>query len=219
MAPEILGLSNSARKDSKYTSAVDMWSLGCLLHYALTKESPFPKYQTLYDHFRGLSPYPEESLVCKGIGISARQFIKKLLVLEPADRPPASIDLMSGWIISETAYKSPFGTNSERKVSAGSDDDLDILSTEGWRNHVAGSPSPFASISRSAPTNNDASDAESMVKESLCYLKDEESSNTCHYRTTIPLNCGIFCETPISGQRESVHSSSRVQILTSYTKA
>ncbi|KAH8434585.1 serine/threonine-protein kinase [Aspergillus melleus] len=105
MAPEILGLTSNARKESKYTSAVDIWSLGCLLHYALTKESPFPKYQTLADHCRDLVPYPEAALTRRGISLSGRLFIKKLLVLEPTDRPAASVDLMSKWTVTETAHR------------------------------------------------------------------------------------------------------------------
>ena len=99
IAPEVLALFDDAKEDSIYTSAVDMWSLGCLLHYALTKKTPFLTHMSLRDYCRGKSEFPEASLIEQKVSSSGRQFIKNLVALQPCDRPKASTSLMSNWVI------------------------------------------------------------------------------------------------------------------------
>ncbi|KAE8376947.1 kinase-like domain-containing protein [Aspergillus bertholletiae] len=102
MAPEVHGLFDNTTESSSYTSAVDIWSLGCLLYYALTKQVPFPKYSDLHDYYWGLTPFPEALLRERGVSASGTEFIKGLLALSPDDRPKASIDLMSNWVVTAT---------------------------------------------------------------------------------------------------------------------
>ena len=45
LAPEVLG--HVEEENSRYTNAVDLWSLGCTCHRLLTMESPFPKMTAL----------------------------------------------------------------------------------------------------------------------------------------------------------------------------
>lgn len=101
MAPEILGLLDDTREDSSYTSAVDIWSLGCFLYYVLTKTTPFPTYGSLQDFCWDLSAFPEEPLVEERVSWYGRLFIKDLMALQPHERPRASSDLVSTWVIIE----------------------------------------------------------------------------------------------------------------------
>lgn len=41
MAPELIGMLPKELKDETYTNAVDIWSLGCVVHQLLTAEIPF----------------------------------------------------------------------------------------------------------------------------------------------------------------------------------
>ena len=102
MAPEILDLLNSEREDSTYTCAVDIWSLGCVVYYALTKRSPFPDYRSLRDYCWGFSPFPESLLTDTGMGSTGIQCVKMLMALRPEDRPSASTDWISSWTLEAT---------------------------------------------------------------------------------------------------------------------
>lgn len=99
MAPEILRLIDEAKLDSTYSSAVDIWLLGCLLYYLLTKETPFSEYEALRDYAKGHTEFPDGLLIEKGVGSSARAFIKVLLAPAPESRPEASADLMADWVV------------------------------------------------------------------------------------------------------------------------
>ncbi|KAJ5768902.1 kinase-like protein [Penicillium odoratum] len=101
IAPEVFGIIEVDEESSRYTSAVDVWSLGCLLHYILTKEPPFPKLTTLqYYCCDEDSVFPEEKLFTQGVGISGRNFIKRLLGVDPGARPKVtSLDIMTQWKI------------------------------------------------------------------------------------------------------------------------
>lgn len=101
MAPEILGLVDEAKEDSAYTSAVDIWSLGCLLYFLLTKETPFGEYEALRDYVKGHTDFPDGRLVERRVGDSARRFIGALLAPAPEDRPTASVNLRSHWVIDQ----------------------------------------------------------------------------------------------------------------------
>ncbi|GFF34984.1 serine/threonine-protein kinase RAD53 [Aspergillus lentulus] len=97
-APEILSLFDSSKRDSLYTSAVDIWSLGCVLYYALTKDEPFPSPQSLENYLRG-SAFPEDTLIERGVGASGRQFIISLMAPLPENRRKATLDALSDWTI------------------------------------------------------------------------------------------------------------------------
>lgn len=99
MAPEVLGLVNEAQEDSRYTNAVDVWSLGCLIYYTLTKQTPFPKYNMLRDYSRGLCTYPESLLIERGVGPSGISFLGRLMSLKPEVRPEASPELITEWML------------------------------------------------------------------------------------------------------------------------
>ena len=100
-APEVLQLIDEDQEDSSYTCAVDIWSLGCFLYYILTKTTPFQTDAMLRDYCRGRIQFPETLLTDRGVSRSGRHFIKHLMALYPHERPQASKDLVSDWVITE----------------------------------------------------------------------------------------------------------------------
>ncbi|KAJ5473101.1 hypothetical protein N7530_007102 [Penicillium desertorum] len=103
MAPERLNLIQ--RAGSSHTSAIDIWSLGCLMYYILTDSIPFTQqgsitydsYKALEDYCNGGRPFPEVPLARNGVSLSAQRFIQRLLAPLPHERPQASEQLMMDW--------------------------------------------------------------------------------------------------------------------------
>ncbi|KXG47633.1 uncharacterized protein PGRI_015030 [Penicillium griseofulvum] len=126
MAPECFGINNRT-KESSYTHAVDIWSLGCLVYYILTKELPFKRrkdeftsYIMIQRYCDGALSFPEEALTRQRISLSGRYFIQRLLAPVAENRPKASGQLMLDWVIpvshitsqdSETTDSSEFGSS------------------------------------------------------------------------------------------------------------
>ena len=105
MAPECFGINNRTTKSS-YTCAVDIWSLGCLIYYILTKEIPFKAKTNEYTTYRALQSYcdsdigfPEGPLTRHQVSLSGRYFIQRLLAPVAEDRPTASGQLMKNWVV------------------------------------------------------------------------------------------------------------------------
>lgn len=97
IAPEVLGLLDDTRESSSFTSAVDIWSLGCLLYYVLTKQTPFDTYRSLRSYSLGEAPFPERALLDHGVSLDGKAFIWKLLRPSPEARPKASETLLREW--------------------------------------------------------------------------------------------------------------------------
>ncbi|KAL4916463.1 ankyrin repeat-containing domain protein [Aspergillus aurantiobrunneus] len=85
---------------SVYSNAGDIWSLGCLLYYILTKTEAFPVYQPLGDFYHGKIPYPTLPLIQHGLGRSGQEFLQRLSHPTPDSRPTAPVDLIVDWNIS-----------------------------------------------------------------------------------------------------------------------
>lgn len=112
MAPEIFpGLLECTGESSRYTysSAVDMWSLVCLLYSVLTGHSPFPgsPYLSLGDYANGRSGFPENPLLERGVSLAGRSFIFKLMCPLPERRPKATVSLLDDWVIPLKAAELP----------------------------------------------------------------------------------------------------------------
>ena len=96
LAPEVLGYVEE--ESSRYTNAVDLWSLGCICHRLLTLESPFPKMIALARYCLGRTELPIEVLYKNTVSEEAITLVKGLLNIEPSERIDAEAALHSIWL-------------------------------------------------------------------------------------------------------------------------
>jgi serine/threonine protein kinase len=97
MAPEIWGFGQSS--SSAYTTAVDLWSLGCLVYYMMTKRVPFPDTRNLINFVQGLETFPPNSREASNLSVLAVAFMASLLRTNPQDRSTASKAQLHTWLI------------------------------------------------------------------------------------------------------------------------
>ena len=95
-APEIRGFLPTEDEASSYTSAVDMWSLGCLVHWLLTLRLPF-SVRDLYLYCNKQKEFPRTHLDAQRNTAGAVDFLAKLVQPWPQDRLTASNALKHGW--------------------------------------------------------------------------------------------------------------------------
>lgn len=95
IAPEATGLFQS--ETSVYSNAVDMWSLGCLIHFMFTDSTPFPTFRRL-NYYVQHGIFPETELRKSNAGSDAIAFVIRLMRLKPSDRLTAEEALMDPWL-------------------------------------------------------------------------------------------------------------------------
>lgn len=92
IAPEIL-------KRQPYTNAVDMWAIGVITHILLSGEMPFSdENRTRMYHAILKAKYSYISEAWKDVSEQAKNFIDKLLVVDPCKRMTAEQALRDPWI-------------------------------------------------------------------------------------------------------------------------
>lgn len=119
-APEQFGFLAQLRIGSSYTTGVDIWALGVIVHQILTSEIPFlQKYERLDSLISSLeqvgaessptinfdqlyqycqdSKFPSEVLRKAGASSVEINFIKRLMAVNPKDRDTAAAALESAW--------------------------------------------------------------------------------------------------------------------------
>lgn len=89
-APEMLGLV-SDDDGGTYTNAVDMWSLGCLMHWLLTHQGPFgttvrSSQRQFYAYVLGKDTLSVDALNAQGVSAEVQSLIQQLLAPNPKDR-------------------------------------------------------------------------------------------------------------------------------------
>lgn len=84
-APEIFGLGPGADAGS-YTTAVDMWSLGAVVHKILTGCPPFQGLAEVFKYISGTTEFPHAGLKQRGISEHGQDFISSLMAQDPKDR-------------------------------------------------------------------------------------------------------------------------------------
>ncbi|PGH01973.1 CAMK protein kinase [Blastomyces parvus] len=109
-APEV-PQSASSGKGRGYTKAVDMWSLGCLTVVLLTGGSPFIDLETgQYSHAMArncdLSALEQEE-DWRRVGLRAKDFVRKLLILDENVRMTAEDAVSHKWFTNPT-YNAEF---------------------------------------------------------------------------------------------------------------
>ncbi|KAH3678367.1 hypothetical protein WICMUC_001384 [Wickerhamomyces mucosus] len=102
VAPEVIDnrFSNIINMD-KYSSLVDMWSLGCLVYVILTAHLPFSgnSQEQLYKQIKQGS-YHERPLKEAGVSKEAIDFLNIILQVDPRERASAGQALQHPWITS-----------------------------------------------------------------------------------------------------------------------
>lgn len=106
MAPEIL---NYLEFDAsgKYTNAVDLWALGCIVYRLITSNIPFPQGTSLIRYCRGELLFPDDPLIKCGVTDSGSNFLRQLLAINPKERLSAAEALQHHWITSGEFIPSP----------------------------------------------------------------------------------------------------------------
>lgn len=103
VAPEVLGYHD--QESSKYTNAVDLWSLGCICHRLLTMQAPFENPVRMIRYCSGVTKLPIETL--RRGNDQAVTFVKRLLMVNPSERYTAETALQSTWLKNLRPQESP----------------------------------------------------------------------------------------------------------------
>jgi serine/threonine protein kinase len=91
-APEIY-----IHRHPEYTNAVDIWSLGCVVHKILTGCTPFTNPE-LWNYAYGPTGFPVQHLATKSISGSVVEFIKCLMEKDPGTRLSAEQARKAAWL-------------------------------------------------------------------------------------------------------------------------
>lgn len=106
-APEVLGLlGGDYTEESSYAHPVDMWSLGYLAHWLLTKRYPVSKF-ALPRYCRQMDAIPLSDLAEEGVSNLAMDFVENLLHLAPADRMTAEEAYRHPWLALPCRKRTP----------------------------------------------------------------------------------------------------------------
>lgn len=138
LAPEILGILPQRLKVGKtFAYALDMWSLGCLVHELLTSEMPFLELGNQSEMFSGMTmsdftpqvdmgslleycrdeiEFPAEILRNAQVEEEGIDLIKGLMNPDPKGRSTAALTLKHPWLASGK-YESAWYKNLEREFS------------------------------------------------------------------------------------------------------
>ena len=128
LAPEVLGYVEE--ETSRYTNAVDLWSLGCICHRLLTMESPFPKTSALWRYCLGMTELPIEALYKSTVTEEAITLVKDLMNAQPSERINAEAALHSLWLKDVESLDCTFTVQSKSRLTANTDDDLAVRDAE-----------------------------------------------------------------------------------------
>ncbi len=135
VAPEIFDLidDEDLEDNSTYTTAVDMWSLGCLSYWLLTTQTPFPGRKGLRLYCRGKRPFSSQLLRDQKLDDAGILFIERLMAVLPQKRLNASDARSDPWLesVMEPAV--------ELRRGASVEDFSDTGSTVQLRDRSAGS--------------------------------------------------------------------------------
>lgn len=141
MAPEV---RVNAISTLEYTNTVDIWSLGCLIHVAITKQLPIFDSSGYHDYHRS-----RQTLVKRGASSTAIEFIASFMSPRPSDRPTAADALAHPWLNTENHGGTPY---SPPPTAVGFVIDESAANYEFWGNLViqtpGGDPQPSKILTR-----------------------------------------------------------------------
>ena len=117
-APEVFGFTD-LEEELLYTSAVDLWALGCVMYRLLSLEKPFPKPSSLRLYCHSMKGFPVEPLYAKGVSEDAVEFIGQLMKANPPERLNAETALKSDWrALQDSISSSETDSIAEEKIAA-----------------------------------------------------------------------------------------------------
>lgn len=114
-APEIMGYLTSETSD--YTNAVDIWSLGCLIHAILTMKTPFESIRKLVNYIDGQAPFPDTKLNEKHASSAVIRLITRLMSAQPQDRLTTEQALKDPWFTIDLGQEDTVWTKISAKVA------------------------------------------------------------------------------------------------------
>ncbi|KAF8536080.1 kinase-like domain-containing protein [Trichophaea hybrida] len=105
-APEVHAVDDHGH--SEYTNAVDIWSLGCIVHQVLTNKLPFTT-ANYWGFIYGAIEFPTQHLEAESVSKPGVGFIKSLMGKDAGSRPSAEKARKATWLnvveeIQETVY-------------------------------------------------------------------------------------------------------------------
>jgi serine/threonine protein kinase len=139
MAPEVWNFIPGAGAGSGYTTAVDLWALGCIVYRLACGRVPFPPGVSLMKFCDNQLPSVLFNIPLSGAGF---EFLKRLLRPHPESRMNVTEALSHHWITGETipveSSKSVYTIAKSPEVSA-QDSTATIVTTEVRTSDAAGS--------------------------------------------------------------------------------
>lgn len=137
IAPELLGVVR--RSPEGYSYALDMWSLGCLLHELLTSQTPFltstatptsdfitglsesdfeqeTDLEFLFKYCHGTVGFPTGKLESAGASVDAINLVQELLSANATDRPTAKEISHHPWLEDSRLYNYRWFASLEREL-------------------------------------------------------------------------------------------------------
>ena len=166
MAPEIRGLIDIEPNDTVIT-AVDVWSLGCILFQLVVGAVPF-SVNALGSYCRSTIPFPLDLLHAQQISSDGGAFIRGLMAVQPRNRPKVDVALKESWIVRGSPDVSPTATLASDLALS----DLEASNTateEKVRDSVTKKPTSISNPRRSTskPKTGDAKESTVEQKETL----------------------------------------------------
>jgi serine/threonine protein kinase len=226
-APEILGfIVDGSEESSKYTNAVDMWSLGCLLHWLLTQRLPLTKWEMMPYCLERMS-FPTQHLAERRVGLQGIDFIQKVMTPQPKDRINAFEALRHGWPhdfsnADATAVQQPsFGTLDHTSISSA--EAQAGFETRSRPNHLSSDLPALATGPKSPKsvrmTGSHSSMTDPDVSQILAPEVREDQTKTKHLvgRVLDEVRAAGYLNTTLEGREEpKMKAISKIQLLPAF---
>lgn len=196
-APEIIDFLGT-RQTAEYTTAMDMWSFGCVIYELFVKACPFEDLRSL-ENYTNTRDFPKAALGAVGASAISVKLIQTLLKVVPTDRATAEEALNSEWLGMVTAESPnvPPHPNSAQRV--GSNPALSQVSPE--PSHL----SPAASSSLAPKPAIPPRPASALSSPSA--IKDSQSDRNGSTDLPRPTTPGAGTKRPKAPVKEPVSSS------------